>query len=67
MLRGYAVVTLEKENRRYLSQFVNHQPYFANKNELALIFDDRKLAQVYANRCAEYSGEKYGVVNIAYE
>lgn len=67
MLRGYAVVTVKKENRRYLSRFVNHRPYFANKTELALIFDDRNLAANYAAKCTEYSGIKYGVVNIAYE
>lgn len=67
MLRGYAVVTVEKRNRRYLSRFVNHQPYFANKKELALVFVDRDLAAVYAARCSDYTGHKYGVVNIAYE
>lgn len=67
MLRGYAVVTVDKNNRRYLSRLVNHQPYFANKTELALIFDDRNLAAVYAARCSDYTGHKYGVVNIAYE
>lgn len=65
--RSYAVVTVEKENRRYLSRFMNYQPYFTNKKEAAMSFDDRKLAHTYANRCTGYSGEKYGVVNIAYE
>lgn len=67
MLRDYAVATVKKENRRYLSRFVNHQPYFSTRKEIALVFEDREAAQLYANRCAEYSGKKYGVVNIAYE
>lgn len=67
MLRGYVVATVNKHNRRYLSRLVNHQPYFANKTELALIFNDRDLASSYAARCSDYTGDKYGVVNIAYE
>lgn len=65
--RRWAVVEGDKSNRRYLSRFVNHQPYFANKLEAALVFDDRDSASKYAARCSDYSGQRYGVVNIQYE
>lgn len=65
--RQWAVADVDKTNRRYLSRFVNQQPYFANKLEAALVFDDRDSAAKYADRCSEYSGRRYGVVNIQYE
>lgn len=65
--KTYVVATIEKEKRRYLSRFVNYQPYLTDKKDAAMIFYDRHEAEECAARCVNYTGIKFGVVNYMYE
>lgn len=67
MLTGYVVGTVDKVNRRYFSKFINSRPYFANKEEIATLFDTRKMAEEVAAKCSDYSGMRYVVINIRAE
>ena len=65
MLKGFVVYNGRGRNHMtYFSEFVNKVPYTTENGKLALIFENREMAEQVAKKCHEYTGFVWKVCDL---